>query len=780
MWKHVDYSIINLVGLTLGMATCIVILLYVRYEMSWDTNHKNADRIYRVQQQVTFQNDHEIYTRTGFALSKELVNKFPEFEAATVIKETPDEYLSTSNELTFYEKFGYYAQNSIFDVFTYTFIQGNPNDALTEPSSVVLTKEMAQKYFPKQQAFGKFIKASQNRLLKVTGIIENPPFNQNYRPDYLVSMSTYEAITTWKDYAETKNIASTAFNTFVLLRAGISRQLVNEKIAGFMNAYSEENFHKSLYLKPISEIHVSPREVNDIKLAFYYLGGISIFVLLLACVNFINLATANSNFRKKEIGIRKVIGGNKSSLFIQFVGESLFFSLASIICAFVLAEILLPYFNNIVQRPLAIHYITDIKFLALLFTLFIITGLLAGIYPALYLSSLQPVEVIKGNLTSAFTRKNTNSKSFTRKMLVTFQFVISLTIVIATIFVSKQIAYIENKDLGFNKHDLMICTNPGVNSGAYFDNLKTELLQRPDIVNITKSINAPFNGTYDREINWEGSSPDDKINALYNEVDYDFIDTYQMQIVKGRNFSRQHSTDQTACLINETAMKLFGWDDAIGKKIDNLQYTVVGVVKDFNPFAATRAIPPYFMVLDADNSQQHIYSIRTQGANRQAITAHVTSTFQKIYPDAIIDVRYFTENIEYGAEDLWKVVGKIFFAFSIIAVLLAANGLYGLISFAVQRRVKEIGIRKILGANSSHLYFIISKEFLGLMLLAMCIACPLGYLLSTTSPSAYKYSMQPQDYIWGMCVLVATSIIATCYHTTRAILTNPVETLKVE
>ncbi len=311
--RHPGYTISNLSSLAIGMTTCILILLFVRYEYNWNTYNKNYERAYRVQQKVIFKDGIEIYGQTGYSLAAELKKQIPEIENAAVIKNIWSEYLSTSDKLSFNEKNGCYADENIFKVLTYEFIQGDSVTALSEPYSIVITKELAQKYFPGENAFGKSIKTSKNKSLKVTGIIKNLPFNLDYRPDYFVSLSTYRDVADWKEYEKLENINASIFYTFVTLKPNVSLKEVNDKIYNFTDRYVENNF-KKIYLKPLAELHLTANERDDIKIALYYISAFAVFVLALVCINFINLSTANSFLRKKEIGVRKVVGAARSSV----------------------------------------------------------------------------------------------------------------------------------------------------------------------------------------------------------------------------------------------------------------------------------------------------------------------------------------------------------------------------------------------------------------------------------------------------------------------------------
>ena len=778
--KHPGYAISNLSGLAVGMATFVLIFLFVTYEFNWNTYNEKYNRIYRIQQKVLFQNSTDIYTQTGFPLAGELESKIPEIQKAITVHTIWGEYLSSTEELSFYEKKGYYAGPDIFDVFTYHFAEGDPKEALSEPFSIVLTKELAQKYFPGEDAFGKLIKTSQNKALKVTGIIEDLPPNLDLRPNYIVSISTYKFITDWKDFDKLKNISAGISQTYVLLKPGTDVKAVNKKIYNFVDNYVPDNI-KKLYLKPLSEVHLTSNERNDIEIALLYIGLIAVFVLLLACINFINLSTANSHLRTKEIGIRKTIGASKFVLFKQFINEAVMYSLLSMIGAFILVQLFLPAFNTIVERQLTFSLAGNLKFIILMITVFIVTGVLAGIYPALYLSSFRPVDVLRGNMTLFSKKSRSTSKSFIRRALVTFQFVVSISMIIVTTFIINQVNFMKNMDLGFIKDNLLLCRVYGEVSNGNFETLRNDLLHNQNIEDASISITAPFNGLWTKEITKEGSLPDEKTNIEYNAAGYNFLNTYKIKLESGRNFSREFPTDSGACLINETAVKDFGWQDPIGKKIDDNRYTIIGVMKDFHPYSVHEKIHPYYLTLNNGKlSQNNIYSIRVRPSDQDNTIRFIKEQFRNYFPDAIIEVAAFDNNFDAGTKGVWEIVEKIFFFFSIIAVLIAANGLFGLVSFAMQRRTKEIGIRKVFGAEAAGLYLLTSREFLALLLIAVLFALPSGYIVSKTTPGAYKYSMQVTDYFIGIGLMFITALLAMMYHTTKAVFSNPVESLRSE
>ncbi|HTX17104.1 MAG TPA: ABC transporter permease [Bacteroidota bacterium] len=777
--KHPGYSVSNILGLAVGMAVCLLILLFVRYEFSWNASNKNYERIFRVQQKVLFKDHSEIYTQTGFPLASELKRQIPEIEEATVLQEVWGEYLSSSDSTQFYEKYGFYADESLFRIFSYNFLEGNPSDALSAPFSIVLTQTLARKYFPGQDPLGKTIRTTRNRVLRITGIIADLPFDLNLRPDYLVSMATLKAVSLWKAYDDLKNIDAAAFQNYVLLKPSASAAAVDDKIYEMVGRYDRDNAFKKFYLKPLAQIHISAGEDSDYKTGLIYLAGTAIFVLLMACINFINLQTASSNLRTKEIGIRKVVGGSKSSLFMQFIAESILYSLLAALVAFTLIELFLPFFNTTVERDLKVDCFGDRGFLLLMAGTSLATGILSGIYPALYLSSFSPIDVLKGNL----RRKvgSVGTKSLLRKILVGFQFVISITLIITTTYVMKQVGFMKSKDLGFDKNDLLLCRVFGDHPEGRFETLRNELLRNPEILNATVSRNAPFNGNWGKEITWQGANPGEKMGINFNAVDYDFVETYRMKIVLGRDFSRQHPSDTSACLINETAWKQIGWGDPLGKKIDGNRYTIVGVVRDFHPFSLHEKIPAYYMVLNSGNLKEDgIYSIRVRPGAGETAKRFVDQEFRKFFPGEIVETAAFDSDLNLGTKGVWETLAKLFLAFSVMAVAIAANGLFGLVSFAAQRRIKEIGIRKVFGAKSPGLFLLMSTEILFLLSIAVAIAAPLGFLVSVTTPGAYKYHLHATDYLLAIGLMFATAAAAMLYHTMKAVTSNPVETLKYE
>ncbi len=777
--KHPGYTLSNISSLAVGMATCVLILLFVRYETSWNSSNVQFDRAYRVQQKVFFPSDFAIYTQTGFALASELKKQIPEIEQSATLHHVWGEYLSSSTDLTFHEKEGYYADGRIFDILTFDFLEGSPANALSEPFSIVVTRSLAKKYFPGQDAMGKMLRASKNKLLKITGIIDDLPFNLDRRPDYMVSLATYREVTDWKAYDQLQNISAALFETYVTLKPQASLRDVNAKVFSFQDKYVENNF-KKLYLKPLPELHLTAGERNDIEIALYYVSAFAIFVLVLASVNYVSMATASSYLRMKEIGIRKAVGASRNALFSQFIFEAVVLAVISMIVAFALVEVLLPYFDAVVERPIDITLRDDGLFLLAMGGICVATGFLSGAYPALYLSGFQPSLILRGNVSLFRAARGASSKPFLRKALVALQFSISVLMLTGTVYVVNQVHYMKTKDLGFDKRDLLICSVYGSPAHGSMDALRNRLLENPAVLEASVSTNAPFHGNWGKEINWEGADQTEKIGIRFNQVDEHFVDTYRMSVILGRNFSRQFA-DQRSCLINETAWRAFKWENPLGKKIDDKSYTVVGVVKDFHPYSVHEKIPPFYLVLRGEQPEAGtLYTVRVRPEKKEETLAHVRRVFGEVFPDAIIEALPFDSDIDIGTKGVWEIVESMFIGFGVIAVLIAANGMFGMISFAAQRRMKEIGVRKVFGASVPQMFLLMTKEFAFLVLASGLMAFPSAYLLAHTTPGAYKYQVQFTDHFLAIGVMVVTAVLATVYHTTKAAVSNPVETLRYE
>ena len=772
--KNKVHAIINITGLAIGFAVFILIGLYLKYEYSWDKINSKYDRIYRVQQKVNLSTGTEYWTQTQAALAKYIRENYPEAENTVLLREAWGEFLSSDDVQTFFDGDGYYAEQSVFDVFTYDFIEGNKATSLTDPYSIVLSDKMADKLFPHEDALGKYVKLEKKYDLKVTGIYKELPFNTIVRPSYIIPIQLFEKTNNWQNALN--NWTATSFQTFVLLKKGADEKLLENKIAHLLDEYEVLKKQNTLYLLPLKDAFLHPNDRNDYMVAIFLYGMIAVFILLLASVNFINLTTANSSTRAKEIGIKKVSGSNRQTLIRQFLSESVIIALIAMNVAFVMAKLFLPVFSRIINRELQFTYSENYEFIIALLGIAVIIGLLSGIYPALFLSSFKTINILKTNIF-----KNQTGKIGFKKVLITFQLFISVFLIIGTLMVLKQVNHMMTMDKGFNMHDIVYARFRSEKENGTIKDLRNRLLRYPEIENVTISKTVPFRGSEGRSINWEGSG-DEQINTKYNEVDENFLETYQIKLVQGRNFQADSKSDIKECIINQTALKVFGWKNPIGKKLFDNKYQVVGVVKDFHYANMHDKIEPYIFVLHSGNTYGgNIYSIRVKPDNILQTRRKITEVFNDYFPDDAFEFQFledrFSKNFAYI---IWDAVNKTFKFFSILAILISIIGLFGLISFTAKKRVKEMGIRKVFGSTPKQIYLLLAKEYIPLLLVAIILGSVGAFIFYRYLPGAYKYHIQIWEYAFAWLITILIVLITISYQSIMVALRNPVESLRYE
>jgi putative ABC transport system permease protein len=772
------FSTINIAGLAAGLTTFILIALYIQYEYSFDTFQKNYENIYRVEQIAHLADKDDHWTSSVYPMGEAMVKAFPEIENSVAIRGVWGEYLSSREDLTFYEEEGIYAQQSIFDIFSFHFIEGEPAKALVEPFSIVLTENLAKKYFQDEPALGKIITAKNRFPYKVTGVIEDVPENSEFNElTYISSISSIEEAEGWT----LDNWGNYSYFTYILVNPKSNVEQLESKIEYFLDEKKEDKSTSvTLWLLPFSKVHIDPDPDNKGLLAIIYLyAAVAIFALLIACINFINLTTAYSAARAREIGIKKVVGSDRKSLIFQFLTESILFAVIATQIAFILAEFSLPLFNRIVSRNLDIQYFDNWIFILFIFSIALISGFLAGIYPAFYLSRFKPVKVLKGNSQSS------GRNNLFRKVLVILQFVISTMLILSTILLYRQLDFLKNKDMGFNKYNILFLTiDAGQQENSrHFETIRNQLLKDPDIINATISESIPFYHSSGSNFNWEGNDPDEKINMRRNRVDVNYLDTYGMEIVTGRNFSRDFATDSTeACLINETAARIFGWEDPVGKRINDNHFTVVGVVKDFHPNAPFEKIPPFIMLAHNEQLDQfNTYSIRIRkGSDPVETKKYVEEVFGSFFPDASFESRFITESTGNKTFQIYEAVTSTFGFFAIVTIIISIVGLFGLVAYSTRSRTKEIGIRKVHGATLTQIFLILIKDFFLTIGIAIMIAWPLGSMIRRIDPAYYKVPVNYWEYGLTAVLVILITLLTVSFHTLKAAKGNPIEALRYE
>ena len=793
--KNKFYTSINIIGLAVGLATCLLILLYVLDELSFDKYNKNTNRIYRVNNEVKFGSNHFDMAITPALLGPTMVKEFPQVEQYTRIRWYGSFLVKKGNENIQEGRVGF-ADSTLFEVFTLPMIAGDPKTALKEPHSLVITEKIAKKYFNNTDVVGKNMIVNDTGNYKITGVIKNIPAQSHFNFDFFVPMSE-------NDGSNDDNWLSENWNTYVLLKKDADAKQLEPQLNGMMDKHvgpqlksvinqSLEDFKKSgayvrASLTPLANIHLHSNKGSELagngNAQFVYIfSAIALLILLIACVNFMNLSTARSSNRAKEVGVRKVLGSLKGDLIQQFLTESLLISFIALIVAILIACLLLPYFTQLAAKDIHVSTLFQPKMLMLLFALMLIVGLLAGSYPAFFLSSFQPTDVLKGKLAGGFKR------SWLRSTLVVFQFFISIILIFGTIVIYNQLNYIQNKDLGFNRNQVLIIQHTDAlrDHGTSFRN---ELLQISGVNNATMSRYLPVN--YNRSNDAFFTSPSlDQSTAMSMQnwrVDENYVPTLDLKIVQGRNFSPQFPTDSTALIINEAAAKFLATKDLLNKKLyrikdnnpkDIIVYHIIGVMKNFNFNTLREVVTPLALILANDNGN---ISVRITSSDIPAVLAQIKNKWKAIAPSQPFDYSFMDEDFNklYTTE---QRTGKIFITFAVLAILIACLGLFGLVTYAAEQRTKEIGIRKVLGANVATIVTMISKDFLKLVLIASVIAFPVAWWGMNKWLQDFAYRIQISWWIFLMAGLLAIviALLTVCFQAIKAAIANPVKSLRTE
>lgn len=787
--KHMGYSLINVAGLAIGMACCILILLFVFDELSYDKFHENHDRIIRVTRKW-FNEDGVVNLHLGHVappIAPLLKNDFPEIIHAVRLIRIGG--LLVGKDSTFYEEPRFFfAEEDMFKVFTFDMIAGDPETALRDPFSVVITDEMAERYFGTEDPIGKSVTiqaSSQKADMKVTGVIKPLPHNSHFHPDFLGSFKTYEAVVGDR---ELQSWSSNNYATYLLMPEDYDINRLKSQLDPFIDRHMSEGMSErtKLELQSLTDIHLyshldSEIEANSDITYVYVFSIIAFFVLLIACVNFMNLATARSAGRAKEVGLRKVVGAQRTQLIRQFLSESIITAVISLLIALGIVLLVLPKFNQFVGRDLSLNISENISLFFFLFFIAIFVGLISGIYPAVFLSAFKPVRVLKGNL-------DTGKKGLSfRTVLVVFQFATSIILIVCVSVVSGQLDYMQSRNLGFDEeHVVVLPSSPSIIFSL--EGFKTRLLQNPNILSVSAAKRVPSGRLLDsagaRVLSGETSEPVNfRIAQL--RVDYDYIPTFKMEIAAGRNFSREMGTDPTqAFIINETAARRIGWqspEEAIGKRFGygRRNGQIIGVVKDFHFESLHQEISPIVMFLSKTDLAQ--ISIRIGPQNIPQTMAFLKDIWAELRPNYPFSYYFIDENFDqlYRSEENLQ---RIFSYFAFLSVLIGCLGLFGLASYSAERRTKEIGIRKVLGASATGITFLLSKEFTKWVLLANVIAWPAAYLIMSRwlQNFAYRSSIGLGTFLLAGGIAWVIAFLTVSYQAIKASIADPIAALKYE
>ena len=761
-------SAIQILCLSIGLAAFILIARYVQYEKDYDKFNVNYERIYRTQSfKINDRLDETV--QVVVPLAKYIRDNVPEIENAIATNEVWHEYLSSDGENVYKERRGIIAPSDIFDMFSFKLIRGNKENVLDEVNSVVLSESMAEKYFPGQDAMGKTIFDEQKQELLVTGIMQDIPEQSSITATYFRSN-----VNLLKSHGE--NWGNSSFEIFVLLKPNVLPNNVSDKIKDVLRVHDKES-KQVLYLNPLSNLHLKERARDDRGSIIFFFSFIGILTLLLASVSFMNLTTSFSTMRSVEIGIRKVSGSNRNIIRLQFLIEAILIALISLVFAIFIVYLILPLFNSVVNRNIELQLTQNPLFILFLLVTVLVTGFIGGSYPALIISTFKPVTVLKGN--SPLKKGKLSGLN----AMVYFQFVLSVVLITSSIWMYRQVNFLKNKDLGYQKENLLLCTLPKIETDVSYQQVRQRILENPGIENMTLSINSPLHSNWGTRLKYEGGPVDDHVYTRWNQASADYVNTMSMQVVNGRDFSNDFSADNKACLVNETAVKQFGWDNPIGKWIDNGEgrYTVVGVIKDFHIDDVHNPILPYFLLLREEGfANYNDLTFKINPETTKSSLAHINSVLRETFPNTLFEVNGYDVGTNRIEIEIWTNAKNTFAFFTVMAVLIAAMGLFGLVVFASQRRIKEIGIRKVQGARAEQILPLITKQFLILVLAANIIAFPLAKLLENVSPGQYKY----QFTIWDLGIVLGISVIVTLassgFQAIKASRLNPVEALRYE
>jgi putative ABC transport system permease protein len=773
--RHPGYSTINIAGLAIGLACCLFILIWVLDELSYDKFHENAPYLYRVEENQYYSGRVYHVTVTPYPLAPALKQDFPEIIEAT-------QYVGLGGQLLRYGEKAFFETGikavapAFFRMFTFPFVKGDSKTALDDPFSIVISEEIAEKYFGDEDPIGKVFSINNRYDMKVMGVMKNVPNNSYLQFDMVIPYALLEKVGAVSD-----SMGSNSILTFVQLQKDASLQLVNDKIRGFIKKHVPDSVTE-LELALYSRIHLHQyfgygRDMGQIKYVYIF-SLIAFFVLLIACINFMNLSTARSANRAREVGVRKVVGALKYHIIRQFYGESVIYAFIGLVFAVILVVLLMSPFNNLSGKELSLAILGNWQIILGFIGVTLFTGLVAGSYPAIFLSSFQPVRVIKGSL------KSGAGSTLFRRILVVFQFALSIFLIIGTVVVYNQLQYMKNRDVGYDKENLVYIPMRG-RTGRFYSALKNALVRDPRVLNVTGSDHRPSSiGSNSGGANWDGKDPGQVVLIGMSGVDYDYIETVGIELTEGRSFSKEYSTDQTeAFIVNEEVAKLMEKKSVVGERFSFVgrDGKIIGVMKNFHYYSLRNKIEPLAIYMRPADQGFNYTLIRIPSENISASLDFLKETWQKVVPNFPFEYRFLVDDFEYYYRSEERM-GDLLKYFSIFAVFIACLGLFGLASFTAEQRTKEIGIRKVLGATVPQITLLLCKEFFILVLLANIISWPVAYFVMRNwlQDFAYQTSLGVFTFVLTMALALIIALLTVSFQAVKAAIANPVDALKYE
>jgi len=795
--RHKSYSMINILGLSVGIACCILILAYIEYEFSFDRFHDNADDIYRI---VTTTNTNGSITSSPSAptpFAPAMIKDYSEIVDAVRIAPTVKRSFRYEDK-KYFETGVYYADKSLFSVFSFELVEGNPETALEAPFTMVLTQEMAARYFGDESPVGKTMNWDNNFDYTITGVVKNPPENSHFRFNAIASFTTFFR---YDPRLETKWLGWNVF-TYLLLRENTDHKLFELKFDDFVDKYlgdilRSRGTEMHAGLQPLKDIHLHSNFAGELGTnsnirIIYAFSAIAVIILLIACINFMNLATARSEGRAKEVGMRKVFGAERRRLILQFLGESSLFAAAALICAVVIARLALPYFSMLAGREISLNILGIPRLAAGIAGIVVFTGIFAGSYPAFFLSSFRPVSALRG-----VAYRGRGNPLF-RSTLVVFQFTISIFLIIFTLIILNQQKYMHNKDLGFNKEHLLVIAVQNKEVRLGLESFKDELLK----INGVKSACASSmvsgelylfsNRTFP-----EGYDRDQSVTMDNFLVDHGYFDTFGINIVNGRAFSKDITTEiQTGVLINETAAGVLGWDNPVGKVIDietglvgsksnRIRRIVIGVFSDMHIRSLYSPIAPAFVRYISNEgpieNRARRLTLRLDTGDLPGTMKLIEQKWNEVHP-ALPYYYFFLDDSYDSLHRAEQRLGNIFRAFSVLTVIIGCLGLFGLASFTAEQRTREIGIRKVLGSTVGSVVMLLCRDFVRLIVIANVIAWPAAYFAvgRWLQDFPYRVDAGPGAFVQTATLILVIALLTVGFQALKAARANPVDSLRHE
>ncbi|MCK5146282.1 ABC transporter permease [bacterium] len=786
LMKHKGYSFINIAGLAVGLTCCILILLYVKYEFSYDKYHKNSDNIYRVVMKMPGNNymDNEWFNSAPGSLKATLMEEYPEIISSTRAYKK-EGHLYRDNVLTT-ERSIFFIDPEFLKIFSFPLISGDPETVVTDPFAMLISQRFAEKYFKDEDPVGKTINLDRKHNFQITGVLQNCPENSHFTFDILASFNSLYTIRPGGK-GRIEESGPNSWNTYIQLPDKYNPDDLEKKFPGVIKKTLRKGSKDEYHLQSLTSIHLHSNinfeiEANSDIRYVYLFSAIAFFIMLIACLNYMNLATARASGRFKEIGIRKVVGAGRHNIIRQFLGESMIYTITALYIAIILAKLLLPSFGTFIDRNLEYNILDDHIIFISLACFALIVGLISGSYPAFYMSALKPANIVKGTISPGSGNKH---HSTLRNSLVISQFIISIVLLICSLTVYRQLDFIKNSKLGYIKDHIITGRIYDSKLKNNFEPLINELNLNPGILDVYVNgqlpitINSQDNAVWEGQKLAEGETPPLTFSGFVN---YNFLDFFNLELIEGRNFSKTYSTDASqAFILNESAAKLSGWKNPIGKKY-SLQLRdgiVIGVIKDFHNTSLRLKVKP--MALMLNNWPSGDWAIKISSDNIAESMAFIGKKFKEFSPDYPFNYSFLDDKVNsiYKSE---QKLGQIFSYFTFIAIIISCLGLFGLISYTAEQRTKEIGIRKVLGASVVGIVMLLSKDFIKWIITANVIAIPIAYFAMNKWLQNFAYRTDIEIFIFFSATLISLfiAVITVSFKTFNAAQTNPADTIKYE